>query len=56
MQISHTEVRRHPIWQREVHSERQVAGPRHRLSLLARTTLATLAGVAAVASALIAII
>jgi len=39
MQISHIEVRRHPIWQREVHHERLVAGPNGAISPRGRIVL-----------------
>lgn len=48
MQISHIEVRRHPILQRELHGEavgdHLVAGPNERLSSRGRAVLATAVG------------
>ena len=54
MQISHIEVRRHPIWQREVRNERHIAGPNGAISPGGRAVLATVAGVLALASLLAA--
>jgi hypothetical protein len=52
-QISHIEVRRHPIWQQESHSERLVARPNGAISPRGRMILATLFGMAIVAALLI---
>ncbi|MCC6931564.1 MAG: hypothetical protein IT359_21420 [Gemmatimonadaceae bacterium] len=52
-QISHIEVRRHPIWQREVHNEHLVARPNGAISPRGRLILATVIGVALVATILI---
>ncbi len=54
MQISHIEVRRHPIWQRELHHERLVAGPNGAISPRGRMILATVLGVVAVAAFMVA--
>ncbi|HNV76859.1 MAG: hypothetical protein IPF87_00580 [Gemmatimonadetes bacterium] len=43
-QISHIEVRRHPIWQKESHHERLVAGPNGAISPRGRMILVTVAG------------
>ena len=53
MQISHSEVRRHPIWQREVHHERQIAGPSGAISPRGRMILAVVVGIFAFASILV---
>lgn len=53
MQISHIEVRRHPIWQRESHSERLVAGPNGAISPRGRMVLATVAGMLVLAALLV---
>ena len=53
MQISHIEVRRHPIWQREVHHERHVAGPQGAISPRGRLILATLLVAALIAAFLV---
>ncbi len=52
-QISHIEVRRHPIWQQEVHAEHLVARPNGAISPRGRMILATLFGMALVAAILI---
>lgn len=52
-QISHIEVRRHPIWQQESHSERLVARPNGAISPRGRMILATLFGMAIVAAFLV---
>lgn len=52
-QISHIEVRRHPIWQRELHSGRLVARPNGAISPRGRLILATLFGMAVLATLLI---
>jgi hypothetical protein len=49
MEISHTEVRRHPIWQREVHHERQIAAPNGAISPRGRFVLAAMLGATIVA-------
>lgn len=49
MQISHSEVRRHPIWQREVHHERQIAGPSGAISPRGRMILTVVIGIVAMA-------
>lgn len=48
MQISHIEVRRHPIWQREVHQGRLVAGPNGVISPREWAFLAVVAGIVAI--------
>ena len=53
-QISHIEVRRHPIWQRESHSEHLVARPNGAISPRGRMILATLFGMMVVAAFLVA--
>lgn len=53
MQISHSEVRRHPIWQREVHHERQIAGPQGAISPRGRMILTAIAGALIVATLLV---
>jgi hypothetical protein len=53
MQISHSEVRRHPIWQREVHHERQIAGPNGAISPRGRLILTTIFGALLVATILV---
>ncbi len=53
MQISHSEVRRHPIWKREVHHERQIAGPRGGISPRGRMILTAIAGALIVATILV---
>ncbi|HEX4932875.1 MAG TPA: hypothetical protein VFV33_06840 [Gemmatimonadaceae bacterium] len=53
LQISHIEVRRHPIWQRESHAERLVAGPNGAISPRGRLILATVFGMAIVAALLV---
>ncbi len=55
MQISHIEVRRHPIWQREVRNQRLIAGPNGAFSPGGRALLATVAGVLALAAILVAL-
>ena len=55
MQISHIEVRRHPIWQREVRNQRFIAGPNGAISPGGRALLATVAGVLALAAILVAL-
>ena len=52
-QISHIEVRRHPIWQQEVHNEHLVARPNGAISPRGRLILATVFGMAVVATLLI---
>lgn len=54
MQISHTEVRRHPIWQREVHQERLVAGPNGAISPRGKLVLAAAIFIVAVAILVVA--
>jgi hypothetical protein len=53
MQISHIEVRRHPIWQREVHQERLVARPNGAISPGGRLVLAAFVGIVAIGVVLI---
>ena len=53
MEISHVEVRRHPIWKGEVRHESQVAGPNGAISPNGRLALATVLGAIAVATALV---
>ena len=53
MQISHIEVRRHPIWQREVPHERRIAGPSGAISPRGRMIIAVVLGVFAVAFMLV---
>lgn len=53
MQISHSEVRRHPIWQREVHHERQIAGPNGAISPRGRLILTSIVGALLVATFLV---
>lgn len=48
MQISHIEVRRHPIWQREVHQGHLVARPNGAISPRGRLALAAVIGIVAV--------
>lgn len=52
-QISHIEVRRHPIWQRESHHERLVARPNGAISPRGRMILVTVAGILLMASWLV---
>ena len=52
-EISHVEVRRHPIWRGEVRSETPVAGPNGAISPGGRLILATALGVVAVATVLV---
>jgi hypothetical protein len=52
-QISHIEVRRHPIWQRESHHGRLVEGPNGAISPGGRMILATVLGMAVVAALLV---
>lgn len=55
MQISHTEVRRHPIWQRVLLQEHPVAKPRLRAVTLGYLPIGYVAiGVLAAAIALVA--
>ena len=56
MQISHIEVRRHPIWQREVHQERLVARPKGVISPRERVVLAVVAGIVALGVFLLAMV
>lgn len=49
MQISHIEVRRHPIWQREVRNERHIAGPNGAFSRRGKAVLLTFTGMLGVA-------
>jgi len=53
MQISHIEVRRHPIWQREVHHEHLVAGPGNGTSRRSRLAVVVVVGLAAVVALLV---
>ncbi|MEP7382395.1 MAG: hypothetical protein ABI910_11945 [Gemmatimonadota bacterium] len=53
MQISHSEVRRHPIWKREVHHERQIAGPKGAISPRGRMILSAIAGALILATLLV---
>lgn len=55
MQISHSEVRRHPIWQQEVHHERQIAAPQGAISPRGRMILTAIAGALIVATLLVRI-
>ncbi|MDP1857970.1 MAG: hypothetical protein Q8K82_04835 [Gemmatimonadaceae bacterium] len=55
MQISHIEVRRHPIWQREVRNARLIAGPTGAIFHGGRAVLAAVAGVLALAVILVAL-
>lgn len=55
MQISHIEVRRHPIWQREVRTGRQIEGPGRAPSSRAGVIIATCIGILAVAGVLVAL-
>lgn len=50
-QISHIEVRRHPIWQREVQRERKVERPRS--ALTARSLVFSVAGAIVFATILV---
>lgn len=52
-QISHIEVRRHPIWQQELHAEHLVARPNGAISPRGRMILATVFGVVVVAALLV---
>lgn len=53
MEISHVEVRRHPIWKGEVRHESQVAGPTGAISPGGRLILATAFGIIAVATLIV---
>ena len=53
MQISHIEVRRHPIWQREVRHEHRVAGPTAAPSARTWVALVMLVGVLAIGAAIL---
>ena len=52
MQISHIEVRRHPIWQREVRHEHLVDGPTAAPSVRAWVALVMVVGVLAIGAAI----
>lgn len=56
MQISHIEVRRHPIWQREVHQGHLVARPNGAISPRGRLVLAAFVGIVAVGVFLIVMV
>ena len=53
MEISHVEVRRHPIWKVELRSETQLVAPSRSMAPSGRLVIATVFGVIAVATALV---
>lgn len=54
MEISHAEVRRHPIWQREARGGHEVEGPHGAISPRGRFLLMTMLGAIVLAVALVA--